>query len=598
MDRIDSTGANSPKMVYDPGKDIISINPPGKGRPYKLNVHDDGKIHPDLLRVYNALTGATDEKSAVKPGDRLGRIISVLSQDGSVFLDVLEQQGLCPELLNYDDGVPSDGAHETHGGFGQTNTQESVSDDSRPIYPSDITPEIVLCYLNDLKDTETVQNPGFLAKNILDVDRAPLNVMRRIDKLLNELIEDGLVHRNKKWIHHKLTKDAMRLDVYEITSEGTEYLATGVLPEGLPDSAYHRHDEPTPVRNVPPVSIPEPTKIGVLETLYNLTNEGIIIHTLQYLTNKTCEIKHGSAPKSMKDEVYKIVQDLENRGCMSITQKNIKVRGGRIKHLVYEITDKGIEYLENVSTESTNLATGQSAQIITETTEPKDRTIEEDESPVSVYGVKYNWNDLHADICKEFGAEDYLHYTTLDSTEGFPGAVYVRLDDDVFCAGYVDEFNKLIPCPETIHVLSISGNAGKGKKPGRHAHISFFKTLDDSSGASGIFSKLMSNNIDEVANLVYNGMYRNTGELTTNKGYLSDRGHMFFDAVIELFGKDSFSVVDSKGDEHTISGRWFDISKYVPKHREPVREKQDDTFQPPPRKPKTIEEIHAILNEE
>lgn len=402
---------------------------------------------------------------------------------------------------------------------------------SRPLNKHDITRKVVLYYLRELEDTNPVPRPGFLAKYILGAKKAPTYVTLHVGYLLDKLIEQRLISKDHEWIHHKNTQKKMRVNVYQITPEAKEYLDTGVLPEGLPDSAYQWKENPIPqhemrpVRNVSQVSIKEPTKTGVLETV------------------------------------------------------------------------KGIDYLENRGSESPD-SVEVVPDIITDIMQ-EDITVEEDGSPISVYGVKYNWDDLRAEILKEFDTEYPLWYTNLDYTNGFSGAVYVRLDGDVFCVGYVDEDNNLVPGPEAMHVFFISKNAGKGKKPGRRALNSFFKGLDGSSGASGSFSKLMSNNIDEVTDRLYNGMYRNAGDLTTNKGNLSDEGQLFFDAVIELFGKDNFCVVDSMGKDHTTQyGSWFDINEYMPKNSvEPEGDEEVVVPLEKPRKRRTAKQIIEFLED-
>ncbi len=559
-------------------------------------MHNNGGIHPDLISVYGALTAS----GPIDDG-RLEKVTGLLSGYRSVFFNILEQQGLCPELLESGNGNSTDGVHgtdENNKDLNRTTRHNPETVDSGPLYPSDITRIMVLHRVHALQNTtKPVHNPGYLAADIIDVDWAPRGTMDRVKKFLYELMDDGLLGTEDRGFYDKNSGRSRHSKIYVATPEGVEYLDTGILPKGLPGSAYHRNDKRIPVGDVIRVSIAEPTKIGVLETVYNLTEkQGETISTLQYLANKVCKMKHGSAPEPMKDKVFQIVQYLETRGCMSITPKMIKLRGGKTKHLVYEITEDGIEYLENLSSDSPDTVEIV-PDIITSTPQKEGRTAVEDKIPIPIYGVKYDWVKLHADISKEFNTESPLWYTNLDSTEGFSGAVYIRQNDDVFCAAYVDEHNNLIPSPEAISVLFVSKNTGK--KPGRHALSSFFETLDDSSGASGSFSKLMSNNIGEVADRLYNGMYRNAGKFTTNKGNLSDRGQLFFDAVIELFGEDNFCVVDSMGKDNTTPyGSWNDIRNYTPKKSvEPVKQKEQITSQKP-RKPRTPDQIKAFLEGE
>ncbi len=416
MDVNDSSGANSPKIGYNPVKDVLSINTGSRGRPQELKVHkDNGEIHPHLLEVYRALTGATDERCVVKPFDeRLGRIIYAL-QDGSVFLDVLEQQGLCPELQNYGNGDSPGGVHETDGDFGQTTMQEPIEINLDRLYPSDITPEMVLLNVYALQDTNNpVRKPGYLAAYIIGKDWAPAGIVRRVDKYLDELTKDGLLGTEESGFYHKNTGRFTRSKIYVATSEGVEYLATGELPKGLPNSAYRRHDKP-PANEFTSVSMAEPTENGALENL-----------------------------GSDSPDTTEIVSD----------------------------------------------------ETITDTPQKKGRTIEKDEGPTYVYGEKYNWEELYSAIYGEFkdllsgnsesvpklnvnGAESFLLYTSLDTTGGFPGAVYLCLDGDAFCAGYVDQSGKVIPSPEAVWATFINKNASEGKKVGRRALISFFKELDE-----------------------------------------------------------------------------------------------------------------------
>ncbi|RLG14050.1 MAG: hypothetical protein DRN71_03730 [Candidatus Nanohalarchaeota archaeon] len=152
-------------------------------------------------------------------------------------------------------------------------------------------------------------------------------------------------------------------------------------------------------------------------------------------------------------------------------------------------------------------------------------------------------------------------YTSLGKRESYSGAVYVRIsDENAYCAGYVNESDKLIISPEGMYALLVKGNVDNIR------NLSMRKVTGVFDGLTGTFRDMMGDEMRGVAMQMKDGIYRNVRELASGKGHLKPDGQLFVAALSELFERERISLLDGADKREIVPDPEFDISKYIPRN--------------------------------
>ncbi len=318
-----------------------------------------------------------------------------------------------------------------------------------------------------------------------------------------------------------------------------------------------------------------------LEALSELERK-MRLYYIRILASEITDVNPAS--ESAVLQVTGALEKLVHEKYVKAEKQRIYIKGHKSLGIVYTTTKLGKEYLKYVAGQ---IEAGEDVQQIedthgpTEEEEPQTEYISVDDSCDTLYSLvlgEFREQDENDTLLKLNidGTECPVLYTSLDKREGYPGAVYVRIgDENAYCAGYVNESDKLIISPEGMYALLVKGNVDNIR------NLSTRKFIEVFDGLTGTFRDMMGNEMSSIALQLEASTYLNGNvkKLVSGKRNLKPDGQLFVAALRELFETDSLPVVDTKGDEHTISP--YNISKYMPKNTDESVEPENDSPESP-----------------